>query len=73
VELGRTTISVKELKNLRKGQILGLDKLIGDSLGIYANGKKLGSGEAVSVSQDRYGVRVMALVEDNDQPDELPP
>ena len=66
VELGRTTVSVKELKNLRKGQIISLDKIIGEALGIFANGQKLASGEVVSVAQERYGVRVVALVEEND-------
>ncbi len=66
VELGRTTVSVKELKNLRKGQIISLDKIIGEALGIFANGQKLASGEVVSVAQERYGVRVVALVEAND-------
>jgi flagellar motor switch protein FliN/FliY len=68
VELGRTSVSVKELKNLRKGQVIGLDKMIGEPLGIFANGQRLASGEVVSVAQERYGVRVIALAEEPDQP-----
>lgn len=67
VELGRTNVSVKELKNLRKGQILGLDKAIGEAFGIYANGQKLATGEIVSIAEQRYGVRVVAVVEEGDQ------
>lgn len=67
VELGRTTVSVKELKNLRKGQIVGLDKAIGEAFGIYANGQKIASGEIVSISEQRYGVRIVGVVEDGDQ------
>jgi flagellar motor switch protein FliN/FliY len=70
VELGRTSVSVKELKNLRKGQVIGLDKMIGEPLGIFANGQRLASGEVVSVAQERYGVRVIALAEEPDQPAE---
>ena len=70
VELGRTTVSVKDLKNLRKGQIIGLDKIVGEAFGIYANGQRLASGEVVSVAQERYGVRVVALAEEPDQPAE---
>jgi flagellar motor switch protein FliN/FliY len=67
VELGRTSVSVKDLKNLRKGQIISLDKMIGEPLGIFANGQRLASGEVVSVAQERYGVRVIALSEEPDQ------
>lgn len=67
VELGRTTVSVKELKNLRKGQIIGLDKTIGDSFGIYANGQRIAAGEIVSISETRYGVRIVGVVEDGEQ------
>jgi flagellar motor switch protein FliN/FliY len=73
VELGQTTVAVKELKNLRKGQIVGLDKRIGDVLDIFANGQKLASGEVVSVGQERYGIRVVALVEDGDSSGDLFP
>ena len=68
VELGRTSVSVKDLKNLRKGQIIGLDKMIGEPLGIFANGQRLAAGEVVSVAQEKYGVRVIALAEEPDQP-----
>ncbi|MDE2390706.1 MAG: FliM/FliN family flagellar motor switch protein, partial [Rhodospirillales bacterium] len=64
VELGRTQISVKDLRALRHGQILQLDQVIGEPLAIFANGQKLAYGEVVAVANDRYGVRVTALAED---------
>ena len=70
VELGRTTVSVKDLKNLRKGQVIGLDKMVGEAFGLFANGQRLASGEVVSVAQERYGVRIVALAEEPDQPPE---
>ena len=70
VELGRTTVSVKDLKNLRKGQVIALDKVVGEAFGIFANGQRLATGEVVSVAQERYGVRVVALSEDANQPAE---
>ncbi len=63
VELGRTQISVKDLRALRHGQILQLDQVIGEPLAILANGQKLAYGEVVAVANDRYGVRVTALTE----------
>ena len=64
VELGRTQISIKDLRTLRHGQILQLDQVIGEPLAIFANGQKLAYGEVVAVANDRYGVRVTALAED---------
>lgn len=67
VELGRTQITVKELRALRHGQILALDQTVGEPLTIFANGQKMAYGEVVAVANDRYGVRVTALVEDTEQ------
>lgn len=64
VELGRTQITVKELRALRHGQVLPLDQKIGEPLAIFANGQKLAYGEVVAVTDDHYGVRVTALSED---------
>lgn len=70
VELGRTQITVKDLRSLRHGQILHLDQTIGEPLAIYANGQKLAYGEVVAVANDRYGVRVTALSENTAPVDE---
>lgn len=67
VELGRTQITVKDLRALRHGQIIALDQTVGEPLTIYANGQKMAYGEVVAVANDRYGVRVTALVEDTEQ------
>lgn len=66
VELGRTQITVKDLRALRHGQIVSLDQMIGEPLAIFANGQKLAFGEVVAVANDRYGVRVTALAEDTE-------
>ena len=64
VELGRTQITVKDLRALRHGQIVALDQMVGEPLVIFANGQKLAYGEVVAVANDRYGVRVTGLAED---------
>ncbi|GLR67518.1 hypothetical protein GCM10010909_21990 [Acidocella aquatica] len=66
VELGRTQITVKDLRQLRHGQVVTLDQMVGEPLTIFANGQKLAYGEVVAVANDRYGVRVTALAEDMD-------
>lgn len=70
VELGRTQITVKDLRQLRHGQVVTLDQMVGEPLTIFANGQKLAYGEVVAVANDRYGVRVTALAEDMDAANE---
>ncbi|HYP64636.1 MAG TPA: FliM/FliN family flagellar motor switch protein, partial [Acidocella sp.] len=41
VELGRTQITVKDLRALRHGQIVSLEQMVGEPLAIFANGQKL--------------------------------
>lgn len=72
VELGRTQVTVKELRALRHGQIIQLDQKIGEPLAIFANGQKLAHGEVVAVLNDYYGIRVTALAEDAASQNEEP-
>jgi flagellar motor switch protein FliN len=70
VELGRTKISVKDLRQLRQGQIVVLDQVVGEPLAIFANGHRVAVGEVVSVAKDQYGIRVTALAaEESEQKD----
>jgi flagellar motor switch protein FliM len=72
VELGRTQITVKDLRQLRHGQVVTLDQVVGEALVIFANGQKLAYGEVVAVANDHYGVRVTALAEDGEPGEEEP-
>ncbi len=71
VELGRASITVRDLRQIRHGQVVTLDQTVGEPLTIFANGQKLAYGEVVAVANDRYGVRVTALAEDMNV-DEVP-
>jgi len=66
VELGRTSISVRELRMLRQGQIVVLDQMVGEPLSIFANGHRIAYGEVVSVAKDQYGIRVTSLAEESE-------
>lgn len=68
VELGRAAISLKDLRALRQGQVVALDQIVGEPLGIYANGQHLGMGDVVSIGKDQYGIRITALAEASDKP-----
>jgi flagellar motor switch protein FliN len=66
-ELGRTSVTVKDLRQIRHGQVITLDQMIGEPLGIFANGQRIGAGEVVSVAKDQYGIRITALADDVEQ------
>jgi|SRR6056297_440682 len=61
VELGRTQMRLEEVLRLRKGSVVALDKLAGDPVDIFANGKLIARGE-VLVMNDNFCIRVTELV-----------
>lgn len=61
VELGRTTRKISEILEYGPGTIIELDKLLGEPLEIYANGKFIAKGEVV-VIDDNFGVRVTDII-----------
>ncbi len=61
IELGRTKMSLEEILQLRKGSVVTLDKLAGDPVDIYVNGRLVARGE-VLVLNDNFCVRVAELI-----------
>ena len=57
VELGRRRMSLGEVSRLTVGSVVELDTLAGEPLAIYANGRRVATGEAVVV-EGQFGVRV---------------
>ncbi|MFS8540925.1 MAG: flagellar motor switch protein FliN, partial [Tissierellales bacterium] len=57
VELGRTIRKIGEILEYGPGTVIELDKLVGEPLDIYANGKFIARGEVV-VIDDNFGVRI---------------
>lgn len=60
VELGRTHRKISDILEFGQGTIVELDKLVGEPLNIYANGKFIAKGEVV-VIDDSFGVRVTEI------------
>lgn len=61
IELGRSYMYLEDVLKLRKGAVVTLDKLAGDPVDIYANGRLIARGE-VLVLNDSFCVRVAELV-----------
>ena len=61
VELGRVNLNLREVLELHQGSLIQLDKLAGEPLDIYANGKLIARGEVV-VIEENFGVRITEIV-----------
>ncbi len=61
IELGRTHMQLDEVLQLKTGAVVTLDKLAGDPVDIYVNGRLIARGE-VLVMNDNFCVRVAELV-----------
>jgi flagellar motor switch protein FliN/FliY len=61
IELGRTQMHLEEVLRLKQGAVVALDKLAGDPVDIYANGRLIARGE-VLVLNDNFCVRVAELI-----------
>jgi flagellar motor switch protein FliN/FliY len=61
IELGRTHMYLEDVLRLRKGSVVALDKLAGDPVDIYVNGRLIARGE-VLVLNDNFCVRVAELI-----------
>ena len=61
VELGRSTVIIKDLLKLGQGSVIELDKLAGEPLEILINGKLVARGEVVVVNE-RFGIRLTDII-----------
>lgn len=61
VELGRTTLQLRQVLDLQQGSVIELDRLAGDPVDIYVNDRLLACGEVVVVD-DKFGVRITKLI-----------
>jgi len=61
VELGKTTLTLKQVLELQKGSIVELDRYAGDNVDIYVNNRMIAQGEVVVVD-DKFGVRIVELI-----------
>ncbi len=61
VELGRTTMSLKQVLELGVGSLVELDKLTGEPVDILVNGKQIAKGEVVVVGEN-FGVKITQIL-----------
>ena len=61
VELGETSLSLKEILELSEGSIIELSRLAGEPLDLKVGGQLIAQGEVVAID-DYYGLRITNVV-----------
>lgn len=61
IELGRTEMLVEDVLRLATGSVVELDKLAGDPVDVYVNGRLVARGE-VLVLNDNFCIRINEIV-----------
>lgn len=61
VEIGSTSLTLRELLALGESSVIELDRAANDLLDVFVNGTLIGRGEVVTVGE-RFGVRMTELI-----------
>ncbi len=61
VELGRTSMTLKQVLDLGSGSLVELDKLTGEPVDILVNGKVIAEGEVVVIGEN-FGIRITKIL-----------
>lgn len=61
IELGRTEMLVEDVLKLQSGSVVELDKLAGDPVDVYVNGRLVARGE-VLVLNDNFCIRISEII-----------
>jgi flagellar motor switch protein FliN/FliY len=65
LEVASTELMVGDLMNIGLGTVIELDKISGEAMDVKVNGTLLGHAEVVIVN-NKYGLRLVSVVDDND-------
>ncbi|MFG0282901.1 MAG: flagellar motor switch protein FliN [Phycisphaerales bacterium JB039] len=63
IELGRTRMLVEDVLRLGEGAVVELDKLAGDPVDVYVNGRPVARGE-VLVLNDNFCIRISEILDE---------
>ncbi len=61
IELGRTHMHLEDVLHLRRGAVVPLDKLAGDPVDVFVNGRMIARGE-ILVLNDNFCIRITELI-----------
>ncbi len=61
VEIGRTTMTIRQTLALAPGSVVVLDRPAGEPVDLLVNGKRIARGEVVAIDEE-FGLRVTEVV-----------
>ena len=61
MEVGRTSITIRNLLQLNQGSVIELDRLAGEPLDVLVNGTLIAHGEVVVVNE-KFGIRMTDVI-----------
>jgi len=61
VEIGRTTMTIRETLEMGPGSIVALDRLTGEPVDLLVNGQTIARGEVVAIDEE-FGLRITQVV-----------
>jgi flagellar motor switch protein FliN/FliY len=66
VEVGRSSLRIRDLLRLGQGSVVELDRVAGEPLDVCVNNTVIARGEVVLVNE-RYGIRLTQVVDPEDR------
>lgn len=61
VEMGRATMTIRETLAIGPGSIIALNRLVGEPVDLFANGRLIARGEVIAIDEE-YGLRVTEVL-----------
>ncbi len=61
VEIGRTTMTIRETLAIGPGSIVSLNKMTGEPVDLLVNGRRIARGEVVAIDEE-FGLRITEVV-----------
>ena len=61
MEIGRTSINIRNLLQLNQGSVIELDRMAGEPLDVLVNGTLIAHGEVVVVNE-KFGIRLTDVI-----------
>jgi flagellar motor switch protein FliN/FliY len=61
VEMGRATMTIRETLAIGTGSIITLNRLVGEPVDLFANGRLIARGEVIAIDEE-YGLRVTEVL-----------
>ncbi|PCK08470.1 MAG: flagellar motor switch protein FliN [Alteromonadaceae bacterium] len=66
MEVGRTSITIRNLLQLNQGSVIELDRLAGEPLDVLVNGTLIAHGEVVVVNE-KFGIRMTDVISQSER------